>query len=131
VFSEFDAYKAKHPEYFNTRNATWTPVGNGMVPGNGGGVGRINVIRFDPSNTNTIYIGTAGGGVWKTTNGGTSWTALSDLIPVTSIADIAIDPTNPNNVYIATGDGYGYEATWQIDQDFWGGGLYSRYFKIQ
>ncbi|MEZ5014256.1 MAG: fibronectin type III domain-containing protein [Chitinophagales bacterium] len=34
---------------------------------------------------------------------------------------MVIDPTNTNIIYIATGDGYGYEATWQSDNDFWGG----------
>ncbi|HUM47037.1 MAG TPA: hypothetical protein PLD84_08915, partial [Chitinophagales bacterium] len=121
AFREYDNYKAAHPEAFSTRSATWSPVGTAVVPGNGGGVGRINVIRFDPSNSNTIYLGAAGGGVWKTTNGGTNWTDITSSIPVTSIADIAVDPTNSNIVYIATGDGYGYEATWQSDNDFWGG----------
>lgn len=121
IFKELDAYKAAHPESFTNRTATWAPVGSSAVPGNGGGVGRINVISFDPSNSNTIYLGAAGGGVWKTTNGGTNWTDVTSSIPVTSIADIAIDPLNTNIVYIATGDGYGYEATWQSDNDFWGG----------
>ena len=118
---EFEAYKMAHPELASIRTATWEPVGSAAVPGNGGGVGRINVIRFDPANSNTIYIGAAGGGVWKSTNGGSNWTDLTSSIPVTSIADIAIDPSNSNIVYIATGDGYGYEATWQSDNDFWGG----------
>ncbi|MBK6482953.1 MAG: T9SS type A sorting domain-containing protein [Chitinophagaceae bacterium] len=119
--SEFEAYKMAHPELASIRTATWEPVGSAAVPGNGGGVGRINVIRFDPANSNTIYIGAAGGGVWKSTNSGSNWTDLTSSIPVTSIADIAIDPSNSNIVYIATGDGYGYEATWQSDNDFWGG----------
>lgn len=121
AMKEYDAYKVAHPEAFSTRSASWTPVGAAVVPGNGGGVGRINVIRFDPNNSNTIYIGAAGGGVWKSIDGGASWSDITSSIPVTSIADIAVDPGNSNNVYIATGDGYGYEATWQSDNDFWGG----------
>lgn len=121
AFRELDNYKAAHPEAFSTRSASWEPVGNAVVPGNGGGVGRVNVIRFDPNNSNTIYLGAAGGGVWKSVNGGSNWSDLTGSIPVTSIADIAIDPSNSNNVYVATGDGYGYEATWQSDNDFWGG----------
>lgn len=121
ALKEYDAYKIAHPEAFSTRSASWQSVGSANVPGNGGGVGRVNVIRFDPNNSNIIYLGAAGGGVWKTTNGGTSWSDVTSSIPVTSIADIAIDPSNSNNIYIATGDGYGYEATWQSDNDFWGG----------
>lgn len=121
AMKEYDSYKAAHPESFGTRSANWTPVGAAVVPGNGGGVGRINVIRFDPNNSNTMYIGAAGGGVWKSVDGGASWSDITSSIPVTSIADIAVDPGNSNIIYIATGDGYGYEATWQSDNDFWGG----------
>ncbi|MCS6990842.1 MAG: YCF48-related protein [Chitinophagales bacterium] len=102
-----------------TRNAGWQPVGTAVVPSNGGGAGRANVFVFHPSNTNIIYLGTAGGGLWKTTDGGLTWTPLTDGLPVTSIADIALDPTNPNNIYVATGDGYGYE--FGTNNDFWGG----------
>ena len=103
------------------RAATWEPIGTAERPDNGGGVGRINVIQFDPVDPSIIYVGAAGGGLWKTTNDGVVWTPLTDNIPVTGIADIAINPLNTNTIYIATGDGYGYEATWQNDQDFWGG----------
>jgi photosystem II stability/assembly factor-like uncharacterized protein len=102
---------------------SWKQVGTSTVPLNGGGAGRINVIRLAPPSAdstsgNTYYVGSANGGVWKTTNGGSSWTPLTDKFPVMSIADIAIDPTNPNNIYVATGDGYGYELD---NGDFWGG----------
>ena len=97
--------------------AVWTQIGTNTVPSLGGGAGRINVVRIDPNNSNVIYIACAGGGVWKTTNGGTAWTCLTDKLPVTSMADIAIDPSNSNSIYIATGDGSGYE----FNNDFWGG----------
>jgi photosystem II stability/assembly factor-like uncharacterized protein len=119
---ERKTYLEKHPEQNILREATWTQVGSLVVPSNGGGAGRVNVIKIDPTNSNTIYIGTASGGVWKTTNGGTSWSPITDQASNLSIADIAIDATNTNNLYLATGDGYGYEFG-QVD-DFWGG-LYS------
>ena len=40
--------------------------------------GRTNSIAFHPSNANIMYIASAGGGVWKTTNGGTNWTAITE-----------------------------------------------------
>ncbi len=122
LWTEWSKYKTEHPETATLRTATWSPVGTAVVPSNGGGAGRINVMRFDPTNSNIIFIGSAGGGVWKTIDAGTTWSALSDGIPVLSIADIAIDATNHNNIWIATGDGYGYE--FGSDNDFWGG-LYS------
>lgn len=120
-WNEWHKYQATHSDQFKTAVAlpAWKQVGNSLVPSNGGGAGRVNVVRFDPVNTNIIYAGTAGGGVWKTTNGGGSWTPLGDEFPVTSIADIAIDPNNGNNIYVATGDGAGYE--FGVSNDFWGG----------
>lgn len=120
---EYVKYKNAHPQFFNSgvRDITWETVGTAEVPSNGGGAGRTNVMVFDPTNSDVMYVGAAGGGVWKTTDAGTTWTCLTDAFPVTGVADIAIDPTNSNVIYVATGDGYGYEATWQSDNDFWGG----------
>jgi photosystem II stability/assembly factor-like uncharacterized protein len=116
---EWQRYQNMHATQFERIAAQpqWQQVGTNVVPSLGGGAGRINVIRLAPNNTNIIYIGSAGGGVWKTTDGGTTWATTTDKYPVTSIADIAIDATNPNNIYVATGDGAGYE----VDDDFWGG----------
>jgi hypothetical protein len=75
--------------------------------------GRVNSIAVDPTTTapgNIVaYIGTDGGGVWKTTNccsGSTSWTVLTDdpLISTTSIDTVTIDPNNHNTIYAGTGD---------------------------
>lgn len=83
----------------------WTFLGPGTVPTSGGGAGRVNCIRFDPANSNNIWIGTPAGGLWKSTNGGTSWTTNTDQLTVLGVTDIAIDPANTNIMYIATGDG--------------------------
>lgn len=97
--------------------ANWSFVGPTSIPQNGGGTGRVNCIRFHPTNSNTVYIGSAAGGVWKTTNGGLTWTSNTDFLDALSVADIAINPRYPDSVFVATGDGYGYE----VGQDFWGG----------
>jgi len=99
--------------------ANWTFLGPTSIPQNGGGTGRVNCIRFDPSNTNTVYIGAASGGVWKTTNNGTNWTSNTDYLDALSVADIAINPRYTDSVFVATGDGYGYENG--SYNDFWGG----------
>ncbi len=121
LFKEGARFMNKNQSGAGSRAATWEPIGNADRPDNGGGVGRVNVIQFDPDDPSVLYVGAAGGGLWKTVNDGIDWTPLTDNIPVTGIADIAINPLNTNTIYIATGDGYGYEATWQNDQDFWGG----------
>jgi photosystem II stability/assembly factor-like uncharacterized protein len=71
----------------------------------GGNAGRINFVRFHPTNTNIIYVGAPVGGLWITTNGGTSWTTNTDQLAVIGCSDIAIDPSNTNIMYLATGDG--------------------------
>lgn len=84
-------------------STTWTPLGPIGAP-TGGGAGRINFVRFDPTNSNTIYVGSPAGGLWKSTNGGTSWTTGTDNLAVIGCSDIAIDPTNTSTLYLATGD---------------------------
>jgi len=75
------------------------------------GMGRVNTIAFNGTDTNTMYIGSPAGGVWKTTDAGNSWTAKGDDLPNMGISHIVIDPNNPNTVYIATGDADGYQNT--------------------
>lgn len=71
----------------------------------GGGVGRINCTAFHPTDPNTMWVGAAAGGLWKTIDGGTTWTPMTDHFPSIGISDIAVHPTNPNIIYILTGDG--------------------------
>src|ERR1700730_8580831 len=74
---------------------------------------RVNAIAVDPTTTTsgsiTAYVGSVGGGVWKTTNccsASTTWTVLTDdpLIATTAIDTLTIDPNNHNTVYAGTGD---------------------------
>jgi hypothetical protein len=69
--------------------------------------GRINAIAYDPSHTGTYYLGGGQGGVWKTTNSGTTWTALTDTWPYLSVSAITLDPTNSSTIYVGTGDYHG------------------------
>ena len=89
----------------------WTEVGptNYTLGTHGtaqsGGMGRVNCIAFHPTNNNIVFIGTPAGGLWKSTNNGTSWTSLTDGLPVIGVSGIAIKESNPNVMYILTGDG--------------------------
>src|SRR6185436_6247168 len=62
--------------------------------------GRIDDIEVSESDPNVIYLGYAVGGVWKSTNNGTSFEPVFDEQPAASIGDIAIHPTNPDIVYV-------------------------------
>lgn len=52
----------------------------------------------------TVYIGAASGGVWKSTNGGTTFKPVFDDQPVQSIGAVAIDPSNPQTIWVGTGE---------------------------
>lgn len=91
-------------------STTWTAIGPmGPISGSAGGQflksGRINFVSVSPTNSNVLFIGAPCGGLWKSTNGGTSWTTNTDNFPVTGFSDLAFDPTNTNIMYAATGDG--------------------------
>jgi photosystem II stability/assembly factor-like uncharacterized protein len=83
------------------------PIGSGLA-GSGFGPlpnsGRVTALAVDPTAGNTVYLGSATGGVWKTTNGGTDWTPLTDNQPSLSIGAIAIDPNNVNFIYAGLGE---------------------------
>lgn len=86
------------------QSSNWTfagPVGGPI----GTGAGRIGFIRLDPTNPNTIWAGAPAGGLWKSTNGGASWTTNTDFLTVIGVSDVVIDSTNTQIMYLATGDG--------------------------
>jgi hypothetical protein len=68
------------------------------------GLGRVNVVAVDANSTNTMYAGACAGGVWKTTDGGTTWVAKTDNFAGLGVTDIIIDPNNSSIIYMATGD---------------------------
>jgi photosystem II stability/assembly factor-like uncharacterized protein len=65
--------------------------------------GRITAIEGVDEDGKTIYVGSAGGGVWKSTNGGASFKSVFDKY-CQSIGAIAIDQKNPKNLYVGTGE---------------------------
>ena len=78
--------------------AIWTPRG----PENIGG--RITDVAVDPTTADLVYAGAAEGGIFKSSDGGQSWTAVFDQMPSLSIGALAIDPSNPNVIYAGTGE---------------------------
>jgi len=97
----------------------WTSIG--PQPTNPGSqfvtAGRVNSIAIDPTNSNTIYIGAAEGGVWKTTDGGQSWLPLTDAQSSLANGAIALDPSHPEIIYVGTG-----EENFAIDS-YYGAGI--------
>ncbi len=66
--------------------------------------GRIADIAIHPHQRSTWYVAVGSGGLWKTTNAGTTWQPVFDKQPVYSIGCVTLDPTNPNIVWVGTGE---------------------------
>jgi hypothetical protein len=81
-----------------------TYFGNQMLSGRKNGVAYCTTVG-------TYYAASAGGGVWKTTDFGTTWRPLSDGWPSLPVTGIAVHPSNDNIVYAGTGDYYGMGRT--------------------
>ena len=93
----------------NTVNASaignWTFMGPDSVPTSGGGAGRVNFVRFDPINSNKLWVSAPAGGLWKSVDGGNTWTTNTDQLSSIGVSDVVIDSTNTNIMYLASGDG--------------------------
>lgn len=66
--------------------------------------GRISDVEVHPGDRSTWYVAAGSGGVWKTTNAGTTFTPIFDDEPSYSIGEITIDPTRPEIVWVGTGE---------------------------
>jgi photosystem II stability/assembly factor-like uncharacterized protein len=75
--------------------------------------GRVTAVSGIPGNTKTYYMGTPGGGIWKTTNAGTTWFPIFDEAHVASIGDLVVAPSNPNIIYVATGEQTDGNGVWK------------------
>lgn len=96
-------------EIGNRVGASWSLIGPKSTA-IGGGNGRVNAVRVHPTNASIVFACAPAGGLWKSTNGGSSWVAISDAIAVLGATDVAFDPTNPNTMYLVTGDGEAGDA---------------------
>ena len=72
--------------------------------------GRVNSVAWDPTNPLVMYAGGAQGGLWKSTDGGNTWTWLSSTWTQLGVNKILIDPTNSSTIYVARGDYHGMIA---------------------
>ena len=102
-------------------NGNWTSLGPNSTSGGYAGLGRLNCVSFISGDANTIYVGSASGGLWKTADGGTSWIPLGDNNAVLGVSDIISYRigAGPDVIYIATGDKDG-GSMWSL-----GGGQYN------
>lgn len=64
--------------------------------------GRVTAVATHPTLASTFYIGADGGGIWRTTDSGVTWTSLTDGIPIPAIQSLVVDPVNPLLIYATT-----------------------------
>src|SRR6185369_15286053 len=113
-FQKLEAMMAPAENFFG---GAWTAIGPAPLS-NGPVSGRITSVAVDPTNPNVIYLGAAQGGVWRSTNGGTSWTAIFDSAESMAVGALAIAPSDHTILYVGTGE---FNACGDC---FFGAGLY-------
>ena len=80
--------------------------------------GRIDAFAVPRHDPNTIYVASATGGIWKSTNRGTTWAPIFDQQPVSSIGAIEIAPSDPSTIWVGTGEANNRQTS------SWGDGVY-------
>lgn len=91
-------------------SGTWTPIGPFPIP-NGQTVGistpvsgRTVAVAIHPTNPDIVYVGTAQGGLYRSTNGGTTWTPMMDGAQSLAIGTLTLAPSNPEILFVGTGE---------------------------
>ncbi|HEX9149143.1 MAG TPA: hypothetical protein VF958_08290, partial [Thermoanaerobaculia bacterium] len=107
------AFSPSSPALGSIGGTVWKPIGPNPIVEQGccgstiifAANGRVNSIAVDPTNSDVIYLGSAGGGVWKSVDQGAHWKPVTDQevsLGIGSSHAIAIDPNHPSTVYAGT-----------------------------
>jgi len=105
AYTVFKLYQTTHPKEFLNAAGNWSSVGPELSLGGYAGLGRINCVAFSPVDTSVLYVGSASGGAWKTTDAGSSWTPLGDFNNALGVADMVVmNKGGDDIVYLGTGD---------------------------
>ncbi len=119
--AQYDKLQLKKSKSNEIQKVKWTSLGPNSNPiGGGSGVGRVCCIRTNP-NSNELWLGSATGGAYKSTNNGANWVSIpnTDFLSM-GISDIAFAKSNTQVIYMATGD---YDGTVGTAGNFYSVGL--------
>jgi photosystem II stability/assembly factor-like uncharacterized protein len=94
------------------RDLRWRNIGPANMSG------RVTDIEAVESNSSIVYVGAASGGVWKSTNAGTTWSPIFEQYGTANVGDIAVFQRNPNIVWVGTGEACVRNSV------AWGDGIY-------
>lgn len=144
AYQVYQKYLLTHPRSKAATANAWTSVGPTTTPGGYAGLGRINCVAFSPVDTSTLYVGSASGGIWKTTDLGAHWTPVGDFNNALGVAGIVVVNTGGTDiVYLATGDKDHYDtysvgvlkstdagATWDTTGLSWKTSQYRMIYKL-
>ncbi|MCF6361301.1 MAG: T9SS type A sorting domain-containing protein [Cyclobacteriaceae bacterium] len=107
AIKELEKAKSRMLMYVNNAKSSgantivWTERGPANVPGRT----RVTVVMPQDATQNTWVIGSVGGGIWKTTDGGSSWIEKTKDLPNIAFTTIALVESNPSILYAGTGEG--------------------------
>lgn len=107
----------QHKSFEKTLSTSdWTCLGTDNSPGGYNGIGRINSVAFHPTDLSKYWVGSAGGGLWVTSDNGVTWLAVTDNIGSLKINDVVLAPdfVTSNTMYIATGDKDQYPSSYSV-----------------
>ncbi len=111
AYDIYKQYLLNHPHNKASNANAWISIGPSKTLGGYAGLGRINCVAFSPGDTSTLYVGSASGGVWKTTNLGATWTPTGDFNNALGVAGMVVVNTGGQDiVYLATGDRDGWDT---------------------
>ncbi len=86
-----------------THAAPWQPLGPAPIV-NGPFTGRCSAVTASPTDRGLYYVAAASGGVWRSRDGGLTWTPLTDDMPAAAIGSLVMDPNDESIIYAGTGE---------------------------
>lgn len=99
-----------HQTRIEAVNSNWSSLGYSTTNSGTRIGGRVVCMAIDPNNSNNLWVGSAGGGMWKSTDAGSNWTNVTTNLPVLGVSSIIINPSNSNIIYAGTGEVYHTEV---------------------